>query len=115
MRASCPPWCLPLLAVLLLVLPGCMDQERKPIPVIQVDVLTDEGAYSINHQRVGWDGLKAELRRLADEYRRAATGSSRALVRLGVETGASYGRRNDIVDYCMSVGLEQILPASSGE
>ena len=115
MPTSCPTWCAPLLALLLLVLPGCMDDERKPIPVIQVDVLSDEGAYSINHQRVGWDGLKAELRRLADENRRAATGSSRAMVRLGVEPGASYGRRNEIVDYCLSVGLEQILPASTGE
>jgi hypothetical protein len=110
-----PSWSLALLAGLLAALPGCMDDERKPIPIIQIDVLSDEGAYTINHQRVGWDGLKAELRRIADENRRAATGSSRALVHLGIEPGASYGRRNEIVDYCMSVGLEQILPASGGE
>ena len=87
---------------------------RKPIPVLEIEILPEPDAYLLDNQRMDYEHLKAELRRVADETRRDITNSCRAYVRLNLRRGASNERADDLVTYCSRIGLNQIENRASG-
>jgi hypothetical protein len=101
-----------LVAVMLLSSVGCMDEERKPIPIVSIEILAESGAFMLNQQRVDEAALRVELRRIADENRRPLTNTSRAYVRIATQVGADEARKATIVDYCISIGLDKIEQSS---
>jgi hypothetical protein len=90
------------------------SQDRKPIPVIEIEVMAGEDSYRLDNQRMNLEHLKSELLRIADETRRPVTHSCRAYVRLNVRSGAAFERGDDIVTYCNGIGLDQIENRASG-
>jgi hypothetical protein len=105
-----------MLGVVLLLLSGCDtdDDVRKPIPVLEIEILADADEYVLNDQRMDYEHLKSELRRVADETRRDITNSCRAYVRLNVRRGASTARADDLITFCSRIGLDQIENRASG-
>ena len=101
-----------LVAGLLTFTAGCMDEERKPIPIITIEILAESGAFMLNQQRMDEAALHVELRRIADENRRPLTNTSRAYVRIVTQVGADEARKATVVDFCVSVGLDKIEQSS---
>lgn len=94
-------------ALSLVALAGCPD-ERKPIPVVNVVVLPDDDAYSVNGQRMGFRQLSEELRTISDNNQRQKRVNARAIVRLSSQAGVNYDRVRRVEEYCNSVGLDKI-------
>jgi hypothetical protein len=97
-----------MLVLLLGILGGCGDDDRKPIPVLEVVVLGDGSGFTFNDRHVDLAQLKAELRRVADETRRPVTNTCRAYVRLIVRPGADQVRADEVTSFCQGIGLVQI-------
>lgn len=91
---------------------GCMDEERKPIPIVNIEILTESGVFMVNQQRVDEAAMRIELRRIADENRRPLTNTSRAYVRISTQVGADEARKATVVDFCVSIGLDKIEQGS---
>ncbi len=115
MRALDPRrlWLAAMLAILGLMT-GCDDDERKPMPMVNIVVLAEDNSYLLNDQRMGLRELKVELRRIADETRRPVTNACRAYVRLDVKLGADRNRADEVVSFCNGVGLVQIENQAAG-
>jgi hypothetical protein len=104
-----------MLAVVLFALSGCEDDEvRKPIPMLDIEVLAEPGVFILDNQRMDFEHLKAELRRVADDTRRPITNTCRAYIHLYVRKGASNERAEDLVSFCHGIGLDQIENRGSG-
>jgi hypothetical protein len=102
-------------AGLAFALSGCEDDEvRKPIPMLEIEVLAEPGVFILDSQRMDFEHLKAELRRVADDSRRPITNTCRAYVRLYVRKGASNEVAEDLVSFCHGIGLDQIENRGSG-
>jgi hypothetical protein len=101
---------------LLLAVSGCDDEDevRKPIPMLEVEVLAEPGVFMLDNQRMDFEHLKAELRRVADDSRRPITNTCRAYVRMYVRKGASNEVAEDLVSFCHGIGLDQIENRGSG-
>ncbi len=108
-------WQLALFALgLLLVVAGCMDSdERKPVPIVTVEVLREPEAYRYNGQRVSKKQLDEELRLLAEQHARERMGSARVIVRLRTEPGADYTRTTALQDQCIGLGLNKLETAGN--
>jgi biopolymer transport protein ExbD len=102
---------LPLLLSLLMT--SC-DEERKPVPILTIKVLAN-GQYELNGEQVSRQKLRSEIQRIADENRRNITDTSRVYVRLGNEAGASQAIKNDVVNMCLSAGINNIQHSAADE
>jgi hypothetical protein len=95
------------LIVTALLAGGCGD-EREPIPVYNVEVLDETGAYTIDGQRMDERQLEAELRRLAEASRRNVTHTCRAQVYITSRLGGDQVRVEQVRSLCLSIGFVQI-------
>jgi biopolymer transport protein ExbD len=102
-------------AAILVSLGGCGPTERKPIPVISIEVLDKQGEYLLNGKPVFESELKSGLQELADDNRRNITGNSRAYVRITSHPNVPYARVQDVAGLCASVGLDKITTATRTE
>jgi hypothetical protein len=91
-----------------LALGGCMDGERKPIPIVEIHLLDADDAYVLNGQNMTLAQVKRELLLVAQNNRREKSGDSRAMVRLYSPPGVDYLRVTQLQEYCVSIGLDQI-------
>ena len=92
-----------------LLLPGCsMDNERKPVPVMEIHLLDADDGYTLNGQPMSLPQIKRELLETAQQNRREKSGDCRALVRLFLPPGVDYTRVTQLQEYCVSIGLDQI-------
>ena len=97
-----------LMSALLMLLGGCGDEDRKPIPIFTILVHPGVDSYSLNGEPMGRDRLHAELTRLADENRRAITGDARANVKIVTDAGAYEQNKQDVINHCLGAGLVNI-------
>lgn len=103
-----PMLLLMLMSALLAVLSGCVDDERKPIPIITVLVHPGGDSFTLNGEAMGQERLRKELTRLADENRRNITANARAIVRIVTDAGAYEQNKQDVINHCMGTGLVNI-------
>ncbi len=104
-------------AILLLplgLLVGCSQDDRKPMPSLTITILDAPDLYQVNQSRMGLAGLETELRRVADENRRAVTGGVRAFVYIHADAGVEYYRVQDVVTLCTNLGYSNIQTHSAG-
>jgi biopolymer transport protein ExbD len=87
---------------------GCEDNERKPIPVIEVVILDQAGTYRIDGRTLYESALRDELQAIADKYRRPATGNCRAYVRVSHGRTVGFDRVQHVMDLCQGVGLDKV-------
>jgi biopolymer transport protein ExbD len=97
---------LAVLVVTTLLAGGCGD-ERDPIPVYNVEVLDQDGAYTIDDQRMDERQLEDELRRRAEASRRNVTHTSRAQVYITSRQGVDRTRVERLISFCVSLGYMQ--------
>jgi putative aminopeptidase FrvX len=101
------------LVVAAMAMGGCGD-DRKPVPVLSIRVLAD-GGYTLNKERMDLPKLRAEIERVADENRRDISHTTRVYVRIATQAGASQARKSDVVNHCISVGINSIEQSSADE
>ena len=103
-----------LLGLLCLAFAGCIDNERKPVPVMNIRIMAD-GTYLLNREVVSRKKLIEEIERVADENRRDITHTSRVLVRIGTQTGASQSEKSKLVNECLAAGINSIEQSIADE
>lgn len=81
--------------------------KREPIPQIRIDVQAD-GIYFMEGQQLTRTQIHSRLSQLADRYRRSITGTCRAYVIVSSNIADTGDRVHNIVNYCMSVGLDKV-------
>jgi biopolymer transport protein ExbD len=91
-----------------LLLSGCGPEERKPIPVINITVLSEPGVYVLGDKRLYLSSLQEELEKIADENRRAIGTSVRAHVRIAYPRSVPYAQVEEVVGLCSSIGLDKV-------
>lgn len=96
------------LAIALLCVSGCGEEDRKPIPIVQLVVRDEPGAYDVDGKRVWRSELPGALQAIVDENRRAKGGTIRARVRVQHSSRVAAERVQDVVSQCASVGLVQV-------
>jgi biopolymer transport protein ExbD len=96
------------LAGALLLIAGCGAEEREPPPTIVLQVLEQPGTYLLQGRRLFTGELQVELQALADKYRRATTGTSRAIVQVYYPSTVRYKRVQDLLGWCGQVGLDKV-------
>jgi biopolymer transport protein ExbD len=96
-----------------LLLSSC-DEERKPVPIMTIKVLAN-GQYDLNGEIISRQKLRSEIQRIADENRRSIVDSSRVYVRLSNQEGASQTLKNDVVNMCLSAGINNIQQGAGGD
>jgi biopolymer transport protein ExbD len=97
-----------LLIAIALLLAGCAPEERKPIPVINITVLSEPGVYLLGDKRLYLSSLQEELEKIADENRRAIGSTVRAHVRITYPRSVPYSSVNEVVGMCSSIGLDKV-------
>lgn len=102
-----------LLAIILscpLLLSSCGREERKPPPIITIVILDKWDSYLLDGQRVDRDTLEIRLQRMATQYMREITGTSRAYVRITSQNKQKSQRseKDSLMRYCMGIGLDKI-------
>lgn len=97
-----------LISALLVTLGGCGDDERKPVPIINIVINAGVDSYLLNGEPMGRDRLRTELTRLANENRRTLTGNARAIVKIATDPGADEQNKQDVINQCVGAGLVNI-------
>jgi biopolymer transport protein ExbD len=103
-----------MLGLLCLAFGGCVDNERKPVPMMNIRILAD-GTYTLNREVVSRKKLAEEIERVADENRRDITHTSRVLVRIGTQAGASQTEKSKLVNEILAAGINSIEQSFADE
>jgi len=96
-----------------LLIGGC-DDERKPVPVLNIRVMAD-GTYQLNRAPMRIEKLREEIQRVADENRRSIGSTSRVYVRITTQIGASQLDKNTALNACVAAGINSIEQSSGNE
>lgn len=103
-----------LLIIAAIVLIGGCDEERKPVPVLNIRVMAD-GSYLLNRESMKAEKLRDEIQRVADENRRAIGTTSRVYVRIATQAGASQANKSMVLNACVAAGINSIEQSSVDE
>ncbi len=100
--------------ILLAVLFGGCEDDRKPVPYLNIRVLAD-GNYEVNRELMSAAKLKDEIQRIADENRRDIGRTTRVYARVATQVGASEANKNMVVNTCLAAGINSIEQSSADE
>jgi biopolymer transport protein ExbD len=106
--------CVTVAGIMCLGLSSCADNERKPVPILNIRIMAD-GTYLLNREVVSRKKLIDEIERIADENRRDITHTSRVHVRIGTQTGASQTDKSKLVNEILAAGINSIEQSTADE
>ena len=101
------------LLALAVLLTGCGD-DRKPVPVLNIRVLAD-GTYTLNSEPMRAEKLRDEIRRVADENKRAIGTSRRVQAVIATQVGASQADKQMVINTCIAAGINSIQQSAADE
>lgn len=92
-----------------LLLSGCgfVPEDRKPIPVIAITVLSEPGVYMLDDKTYYLSSLQRELQKIADENRRPVSNTVRANVHVYHAKKVPYSSVEEVLSILSSMGLDK--------
>jgi hypothetical protein len=87
---------------------GCDGQRDPPPPELLLVEIRPGHRYAFEGVAMNRRQLESALSAKAQETLRSARGGTRARVRLMLQPGADPMVRDDLVQYCLSIGLDKL-------
>ena len=102
-----------LVIVAFLLIGGC-DDERKPVPYLNIRVMAD-GTFQLNREPMRAEKLREEIQRIAEENRHKIGTTARAYARVSTQAGASQADKSMVINACVAAGINSIEQSSVDE